>query len=113
MSASTTCPIRWRPCGKCVNFLLVEVGGKIVAYTGDGEFTKEMAQVGQGADLLIAECYYYAKPVKWHLNYPELAANEQGFGAKRVILTHMSREMLAHTADVPQECAEDGTVIEL
>ena len=93
--------------------LRVEVGGKIVAYTGDGEFTGEMAQVGQGADLLIAECYYYAKPVKWHLNYLELAANEQGFGAKRVILTHMSREMLDHTADVPQECAKDGTVIEL
>ena len=47
-----------------------------------------------------------------HLNYPEVVANEQGFGAKRVILTHMSREMLVHTADVPQECAEDGTVIE-
>ncbi len=93
--------------------LRVEVGGKIVAYTGDGEFTEEMAQVGQGADLLIAECYYYEKPVKWHLNYPELVANEQGFGAKRVILTHMSREMLAHTADVPQECADDGMVIEL
>ncbi len=48
-----------------------------------------------------------------HLNYPELAANEPGFDAKRVILTHMSKEMLAHTAHVPQECAEDGTVIEL
>ncbi len=50
---------------------------------------------------------------EWYLNYPELAANEQSFGAKRVILTHMGREMLDHTADVPQECAEDGTVIEL
>ena len=39
--------------------------------------------------------------------------NEKGFGAKRVILTHMSREMLVHTAEIPQECAEDGTVIEL
>jgi ribonuclease BN (tRNA processing enzyme) len=89
------------------------VGDKIIAYTGDGEFTEEMAQVGQDADLLIAECYFYEKPVKWHLNYPELATNEQAFGAKRVILTHMSREMLAHTAEVPQECAEDGMVIEL
>jgi ribonuclease BN (tRNA processing enzyme) len=93
--------------------LRVEVGGKIIAYTGDGEFTEEMAQVGQEADLLIAECYFYQKPVKWHLNYPELAAHEQAFGAKRMILTHMSREMLAHTAEVPQECAADGMVIEL
>lgn len=93
--------------------LRVEVGGKIIAYTGDGEFTAEMAQVGQDADLLIAECYFYHKPVKWHLNYPELSANEQAFRAKRIILTHMSREMLAHAAEVPQECAEDGMVIEL
>ncbi len=93
--------------------LRVEVGGKIIAYTGDGEFTEEMAQVGRDADLLIAECYFYDKPVKWHLNYPELVMNEKGFGAKRVILTHMSREMLAHTADIPQDCAEDGMVIDL
>ncbi len=91
--------------------LRVEVGGKIIAYTGDGEFTEEMAQVGQGADLLIAECYFYNKPVKWHLNYPELARHEQAFGAKRMILTHMSREMLAHVDDIPQTCAEDGMVI--
>lgn len=93
--------------------LRVEVGDKIIAYTGDGEFTEEMAQVGQDADLLIAECYFYQKPVKWHLNYPELARHEKAFGAKRVILTHMSREMLAHVTEVPQECAEDGMVIEL
>jgi ribonuclease BN (tRNA processing enzyme) len=93
--------------------LRVEVGGKIIGCTGDGEFTPEMAQVGQGADLLIAECYFYSKPVKWHLNYPELARHEQAFGAKRIVLTHMSEEMLAHADDVPQECAEDGMVIEL
>jgi ribonuclease BN (tRNA processing enzyme) len=93
--------------------LRVEVGDKIIAYTGDGEFTEEMAQVGHDADLLIAECYFYQKPVKWHLNYPEFARHEQAFGAKRVILTHMSREMLDHASAVPQECAEDGMVIEL
>lgn len=34
--------------------LRVEVGGKIIAYAGDGECTQEMAQVGQDADLLTA-----------------------------------------------------------
>ena len=63
--------------------------------------------------LLIAECYYYDKPVKWHLNYPTIAAHREHFGAKRVILTHMSREMLAHADEVPEECAHDGLVIEL
>jgi phosphoribosyl 1,2-cyclic phosphodiesterase len=42
-----------------------------------------------------------------------LARHEKAFGAKRVILTHMSREMLAHAAEVPQQCAEDGMVMAL
>ena len=52
--------------------LRVEVGGKVIAYTGDGEWTDAMAQMGRGADLVIAECYYYVKPIKWHLNYPTI-----------------------------------------
>jgi hypothetical protein len=30
-----------------------------------------------------------------------------------VILTHMSREMLAHVDDVPEQCARDGMVVEV
>jgi ribonuclease BN (tRNA processing enzyme) len=91
----------------------VEVGGKVVAYTGDTEWTEDVAQVARGADLLIAECYFYAKPVRWHLNYPAVAARRDDIGARRVILTHMSREMLAHADAVPEECAHDGLVVTL
>lgn len=93
--------------------LRVEVGDKVIAYTGDGEWTDAMAQMGRGADLLIAECYYYAKPVKWHLNYPAIVERLSDVGAKRVILTHMSSEMLSHASAVPEECAHDGMVVEL
>jgi len=93
--------------------LRVEVADRIVAYTGDGEWTDELAKIGRDADLLIAECYYYGKPIKWHLNYPELRAHLEDFGARRVILTHMSREMLAHAGAIPEECAHDGLVVEL
>ena len=91
--------------------LRVEIGGKVIAYTGDTEWTDDVAQTARGADLLIAECYYYAKPVKWHLNYPTLAAHRESAGARRVILTHMSNEMLAHADEVPEECAHDGLVV--
>jgi hypothetical protein len=30
-----------------------------------------------------------------------------------VILTHMSREMLEHADEVPEECARDGLVVTL
>jgi ribonuclease BN (tRNA processing enzyme) len=93
--------------------LRVEAAGKVVSYTGDGEWTEELAKIGHNADLLIAESYFYDKPVKWHLNYPEFCAHKEDFAAQRIILTHMSREMLAHVHEVPEECAEDGLVVEL
>jgi ribonuclease BN (tRNA processing enzyme) len=93
--------------------LRVEVAGKVVAYTGDGEWTDDLAKIGRDADLLIAECYYYAKPVRWHLNYLVLAEHLRDVGARRVILTHMSQEMLAHAAEIPEECAQDGLVVEV
>ena len=33
--------------------------------------------------------------------------------ARRVILTHMSREMMAHRVEIPEECADDGMVVDL
>jgi ribonuclease BN (tRNA processing enzyme) len=93
--------------------LRVEVGGKVVAYTGDTEWTDDIAKVSNGADLFIAECYFYEKSVRSHLNYPEITAHRRTFGAKRVVLTHMSREMLEHASKIPEECAHDGLVITL
>ena len=93
--------------------LRVEVAGRTIAYTGDTEWTDDVARVAAGADLLIAECYFYGKPVKNHMTYAAVADGVRAAGARRVILTHMSNEMLAHRADVPEECAEDGMVVAL
>lgn len=93
--------------------LRVEVGGKVVTYSGDGDWTPELAEASQGADLFIAECYFHTKPIKWHLNYAAIQEHREEFGAKRMILTHMSPEMLAVADTVPEECAYDGLVVEL
>ena len=91
--------------------LRVEVGERVVAYTGDTEWTEDVARAARDADLLIAESYFFDKPVKWHLNYPDIRAHAAHVGARRLILTHMSHEMLAHAASVPEECAHDGLVV--
>lgn len=93
--------------------LRVEVADRVIAYTGDGEWTNDLARVGEGADLFIAECYFYAKAVPWHLNYPDLARHRAALGAKRVVLTHLSREMLARVGEIPEECAHDGLAVDL
>ena len=55
--------------------LRIQVGDKAICYTGDTEWTDEVARAARNTDLLIAECYFYDKPVKWHLNYPDIAAH--------------------------------------
>lgn len=89
----------------------VELGGKIVSYTGDGAWTKHTPALGKDADLLITECYAYDKSVPFHMNYPDIVEHWQDFGAKRIILTHMDPGMLAHADAVRQDCAHDGLVV--
>jgi ribonuclease BN (tRNA processing enzyme) len=39
--------------------LRINWGGKIIAYTGDSQWTKALVPLAQNADLLIAEAYFY------------------------------------------------------
>ncbi len=91
----------------------IEVAGKVIAYTGDSAWTKHMPALAADADLFVCECYFYEKPIRFHMNYPDIKEHADELTAKRTVLTHFSREMMAHKDDVPEECAYDGLVIEL
>ena len=93
--------------------LRVECGGKIVTYTGDTDWTEDLVAAADGADLLIAECYFYDKPIKMHMNYATLRQHLPRLKAKSVVLTHMSEDMLGHAGEIPERCASDGLVIDL
>ena len=93
--------------------LRVEVGGKVIAYTGDTEWTDSLVEAGRGADVLIAEAYFYDKPVGHHLDYGTLTARIDDIAPKRLVITHMSAEMLARLDSLDCEFAEDGKTIEL
>jgi ribonuclease BN (tRNA processing enzyme) len=89
--------------------------GKVLAYTGDTEWIDALIKVGQRADLLIAECYTFDRKVRFHLDYATLREKLPLIGAKRVILTHMSPEMLAQSASITDDykAADDGLEITL
>lgn len=87
----------------------IGIGAKSVVYSGDTGWTEEMIDLSGGADLFLCECTYFdSTQFSFHLNYPQIAANHGRFKARRMILTHLGREVLDRLAEVKLETATDG-----
>jgi ribonuclease BN (tRNA processing enzyme) len=65
------------------------------------------------ADLLVAECSTYDRPLPHHLDYRTLAAHRAQLGCKRLILNHLGPEVIrrAEAGDLEIESARDGLSI--
>ncbi len=98
-------------CGAPPFALRVEADGKVVTYSGDTEWTDALIAAARGADLFIAEAYSFEKKVPFHLDYATLLRHVDEIRAKRLILTHMGRDMLDRVDRVACECAEDGMIV--
>jgi ribonuclease BN (tRNA processing enzyme) len=91
----------------------IEAEGRVIAYSADTEWTETLIPAARGADLFIAEAYYYDKIVKNHLSLKTLEAHLPEINATRLVLTHMSEDMLARLGELPYLAAEDGMTVEL
>jgi ribonuclease BN (tRNA processing enzyme) len=91
--------------------LRVEYGGKVIAYSGDTEWTDSLIEVSDGADLFVCECNFFDTQVPFHLSWSTLSSRRDALTCARLMLTHMSEEMLARAAGVGVEVASDGAVI--
>jgi ribonuclease BN (tRNA processing enzyme) len=91
----------------------VGIDAKTILYSGDTGWSEELVMQSQGVDLFICECSYFDTRVNFHLDYPRLAANHHRFGCRRLLLTHIGREVHAHRNEVELEIAEDGLVVEI
>jgi ribonuclease BN (tRNA processing enzyme) len=92
--------------------LRVEYGGRVIAYSGDTEWTDALLDISRGADLFICECNFFDRRVPGHLDYRTLAEQLPRFECGRLVITHMSEEMLGRVDEVDVETATDGLVIE-
>lgn len=72
-----------------------------------------LVKVAAEADLFICETYCFDKKMRFHLDYQSLLAHEGKLSCKRLILTHMSEDMLKRRFEVKAEWAEDGRTITL
>ena len=93
--------------------LRVEAEGRSVTYTGDTEWTPELIPAAQDADLLIAEAYFRNKTIATHLSLNTIEAHLVELRPKRLVITHMSDDMLGHPDREKFEAAEDGMVINI
>ena len=101
------------PSGALALILRLTLGGRIIAYTGDTAWTQAIAGAAAGADLLIAEAYYWDKAVPHHLRHADLAARRGELTARRTVLTHMSADMLGHRDQACHQTAHDGLVLQV
>ncbi len=95
-------------CGAPPYALRVELDGRVVAYSGDTEWTDRLVAAALGTDLFICESYFYEKQVPFHLDYSTLMQHRSQLDCKRIVLTHMSSDMLSHLPDLEVEAAHDG-----
>ncbi len=91
----------------------IEAEGRAICYSADTEWTETLIPAAREADLFIAEAYYYDRIIKNHLSLKTLEAHLPEINAKRLILTHMSDDMLSRLDTLPYTTAGDGMVVEL
>jgi ribonuclease BN (tRNA processing enzyme) len=91
----------------------IEAEGRIIAYSADTEWTEMLIPAARNADLFIAEAYYYDKVVKNHLSLKTLEPHLPNINPQRLVLTHMSDDMLGRLETLGHTAASDGMVVEL
>ncbi len=90
-----------------------ESGSKVLACSGDTEWTDALAQAADGADLFVCEGYSFSKQIKFHLDYHSLLRHRAELTCRRLMLTHPGPDMLDHAAALDCQLAEDGLIVDL
>jgi ribonuclease BN (tRNA processing enzyme) len=93
--------------------LKVSYEGKQILFSGDSLWTESFVDQARGVDLFLCECSFYSDQPGMHVNYQALQANLSRLQCRRLILTHLGEEMLAHRNELAVQTAADGLVIEV
>lgn len=89
---------------------------RTIAFSGDTEWVETLVDAARGADLFITECYLYDGPVRYHLSWAHIARELPRLDARRIMLTHMGRAMLARRDDIGDPrviMADDGMTLDI
>jgi ribonuclease BN (tRNA processing enzyme) len=104
------------PSGATPYALRVACDGKVLSFSGDTKWVDHLIPAATGADLFIAECFTFEQPSGYHTSWRDIERNIDRLNARRILLTHMGRDMLANrhqVLDARVMLAEDGLVVDV
>jgi ribonuclease BN (tRNA processing enzyme) len=96
------------PSGSPSYALRVRFKDRVIVYSGDTEWTEVLLEAAHQADLFICEAYYLGKKVKYHLDYRTILDHRAQLECRRILMTHMSQDMLSQLGRLEIDWAEDG-----
>lgn len=91
----------------------VGIGAATILYSGDTGWTEDLIRYAAGTDLFICECCFFETRLPMHLDYPRIAEHRHRFGTHRLVLTHLGQEVLTRRAEIPDELATEGLIVEV
>jgi ribonuclease BN (tRNA processing enzyme) len=113
---TTTTYLVEHPSGAPTHALRCVRKNRTFAFSADSRWCDAIVEAGAGADLFLIECYKYDTRAGYHMAWTDIAPNLARIRAGRLLLTHMSDEMLANRANLACDgvlFAEDGMVLDI
>jgi len=88
--------------------LRVELSGRLLAFSGDTEWTDALVALAADADLFVCECFGFDHAPPHHLDFQTLRRHRPALTCRRLLLTHMGDDMLRRASSLDVEAADDG-----
>lgn len=91
----------------------IDSDGKSAVFSGDTDYSVNLAKLAQGTDILVVDCAFPEKKVKGHLNLNTLERIVKKAVPKKVLLSHLYPEWEDYRGvlHAPYLMAEDGVEI--
>jgi ribonuclease BN (tRNA processing enzyme) len=91
----------------------LECDGRVLAFSGDTEWTDALIDASRDADLFLCECVGYQTAPPSHLDYRTIQSHRASLSCRRLLLTHMGDQMLRHAEDPGVDAVHDGMTLTL
>jgi ribonuclease BN (tRNA processing enzyme) len=104
------------PSGAPSTGVRIHDGNRLLAFSGDTQWTETLVDIAAGADLFITECYRFDTPAPYHIDFATIKANRDRLTAKSILLTHLGMGMLPYIKDAEAagyQVARDGMTIDV